>query len=618
MTTSSGSHGGEFGSPSAHTASPGEYLPIADHGLVGDLRSVALVGTNGTIDWFCCPAFDSPSVFGSLLDASRGGFFALGAAVPARTRQFYIPDTNVLITRFFAEEGVGEIQDFMPLRNSSTGGQRLVRRVQCVRGNLPFRMRAAPRFNYGSHPHVVSTANDGVLFTSSELSLYLGSTEPLALDERDAVTEFTLEEGGVAVFSLEEAGASTELRVGGAEETLNELMSTVRFWWHWLSASRYRGRWREVVHRSALTLKLLTYAPTGAIIAAPTTSLPEQIGGERNWDYRYVWVRDAAFCAHALLRLGFEDEATAFMNFLLTQCAPPDGSPHGPLQVMYGIDGRADLTERELPDLEGYRGSAPVRVGNGAAHQLQLDIYGELMDSVYLYDKWAQPVSSDQWEAIRARTDWVCANWDQPDEGIWETRGGRQRFLYSRLMCWVAVERAIRLSVHRGLPADQVHWSQVRDEIYSRVMAAGWSNERQAFVQHEGSTVLDASVLMLPIAKFISPTDPKWLSTLDQLSEALVSDTLVYRYDPEASPDGLRGREGTFTVCSFWYVEALTGAGRLDEARIAFEKMLTYGNHVGLYAEQISQTGEQQGNFPQALTHLALINAALNLDRSMG
>ena len=395
-------------------------------------------------------------------------------------------------------------------------------------------------------------------------------------------------------------------------------MSTVRFWWHWLSASRYRGRWREVVHRSALTLKLLTYAPTGAIIAAPTTSLPEQIGGERNWDYRYVWVRDAAFCAHALLRLGFEDEATAFMNFLLTQCATPDGSPLGPLQVMYGIDGRVDLAERELPDLEGYRGSAPVRVGNGAVHQLQLDIYGELMDSVYLYDKWARPISSDQWEGIRTRTDWVCANWDQPDEGIWETRGGRQRFLYSRLMCWVAVERAIRMSVHRGLPADQVHWSQVRDEIYSRIMADDWSTERQAFVQHEGSTVLDASVLMLPIAKFISPTDPKWLSTLDELNETLVSDTLVYRYDPEASPDGLRGKEGTFTVCSFWYVEALTGAGRLDEARIAFEKMLTYANHVGLYAEQIGQTGEQQGNFPQALTHLALINAAYNLDRAMG
>jgi GH15 family glucan-1,4-alpha-glucosidase len=285
---------------------------------------------------------------------------------------------------------------------------------------------------------------------------------------------------------------------------------------------------------------------------------------------------------------------------------------------MYGIDGRTDLAERELPVLEGYRGSTPVRVGNAAARQLQLDIYGELMDSVYLYDKWVQPLSSDEWEAVRARTNWVCDNWDQPDEGIWETRGGRQKFLYSRLMCWVAVERAIRMAVHRGLPADQVRWCRVRDEIYSAIMQSGWSTERQAFVQHEGSNVLDASVLMLPLAKFISPTDPKWLSTLDELNKTLVSDSLVYRYDPEASPDGLRGQEGTFTVCSFWYVEALIRAGRLDEARISFEKMLTYANHLGLYAEQIGQTGEQQGNFPQALTHLALISATIKLDRALG
>jgi GH15 family glucan-1,4-alpha-glucosidase len=608
----------EVGLPTASPGSAGEYLPIADHGLVGDLRSVALVGTNGTIDWFCCPAFDSPSVFGSLLDAGRGGFFALSAAIAARTRQFYLPDTNVLITRFFAEEGVGEIQDFMPVPDPSAGeGQRLIRRVQCIRGTMPFRMRAAPRFNYGSHPHDISAARDGVLFTSPELSLYLGSTEPLAIDERDAVTEFTLEEGGVAVFSLEQVSSSTEFRVCQEEETLKQLMATVHYWWEWLSASRYRGRWREVVHRSALTLKLLTYAPTGAIVAAPTTSLPEQLGGERNWDYRYVWIRDAAFCIYALLRLGFRDEATAFMNFL-TRCATPDGSPSGPLQVMYGIDGRTDLAERELSHLDGYRGSAPVRVGNGAARQLQLDIYGELMDSVYLYDKWAQLLSSDEWETVRVRTNWVCDNWDQPDEGIWETRGGPQKFLYSRLMCWVAVERAIRIAVHRGLPADHAHWSQVRDQIYSAIMVGGWSTERQAFVQHEGSDVLDASVLMLPLAKFISPTDPKWISTLNELDVTLVSDSLVYRYDPEASPDGLRGQEGTFTVCSFWYVEALTRAGRLDEARIAFEKMLTYANHVGLYAEQIGRTGEQQGNFPQALTHLALINAAYNLDRALG
>jgi GH15 family glucan-1,4-alpha-glucosidase len=603
--------------PTASSGLADEYLPIAEHGLVGDLHSVALVGTNGTIDWFCCPAFDSASVFGSLLDASQGGFFALAAAIPARTRQFYLPDTNVLITRFFAEEGVGEIQDFMPVRDASTGDrQRLIRRVQCVRGTMPFRMRAAPRFDFGAQPHVVSAVRDGVLFASPELSLYLGSTVPLAVDEGDAVTEFTLKESEVAVFSLEQVGSSTEFRVCQKEETLDQLMATVHFWWAWLSASRYRGRWREVVHRSALTLKLLTYAPTGAIIAAPTTSLPEQIGGERNWDYRYVWIRDAAFCIHALLQLGFRDEATAFMNFL-TRCATPEGSPTGPLQVMYGIDGRTDLTERELPGLEGYRGSAPVRVGNAAAGQLQLDIYGELMDSVYLYDKWVQPLSSDEWEAVRARTNWVCANWDQPDEGIWETRSGRQKFLYSRLMCWVAVERAIRMAVHRGLPANQVHWSQVRDEIYSAIMKACWSMERQAFVQHEGSEVLDASVLMMPLVKFISPTDPKWLSTLDELNATLVSDSLVYRYDPKASPDGLRGQEGTFTVCSFWYVESLTRAGRLDEARISFEKMLTYANHLGLYAEQIGQTGEQQGNFPQALTHLALISAAYNLDRAL-
>ncbi len=606
------------GSPPPDPGSVGEYLPIADHGLVGDLHSVALVGTNGTIDWFCCPDFDSPSVFGSLLDAGRGGFFALTAAIPTRTRQFYLPDTNVLITRFFAEQGVGEIQDYMPLRDPSTGGpQRLIRRVQCIRGTMPFRMRAAPRFNYGSDSHVVSATRDGALFTSSELALFLGSTESLVVDERDAVTEFTLEEGGVAVFVLEQVNSSTQLRAYRAEETLDELMATVRFWWDWLSASRYRGRWREFVHRSALTLKLLTYAPTGAIIAAPTTSLPEQIGGERNWDYRYVWIRDAAFCVYALLQLGFEGEATAFMNFL-TGCATSGESPHGPLQVMYGIDGRVDLPEQELPDLEGYRRSAPVRIGNGAARQLQLDIYGELMDSVYLYDKWANAISSDQWEAVRARTDWVCDNWDQPDEGIWETRGGPQRFLYSRLMCWVAIERAVRMSVHRGLPADQGRWCRSRDEIYSRIMQAGWSTERRAFVQHEGSDVLDAAVLMLPLAKFIAPTDPKWLSTLDALRSTLVSDSLVYRYDPRASPDGLRGEEGTFTVCSFWHVETLTRAGRLDEARIGFEKMLTYANHVGLYAEQIGQTGEQQGNFPQALTHLALISAAYNLDRALG
>jgi GH15 family glucan-1,4-alpha-glucosidase len=597
----------------------GGYLPVSEHGLIGDLHSVALVGTNGTIDWLCCPSFDAPSVFGSLLDADRGGGFELAAAVPAQTRQFYHPDTNVLITRFFAEDGVGEIQDFMPVGAAPQAhGQRLIRRVLCVRGAMPFRAVVSPRFGYGMEPHALTEAESGVVFTAPSLTIGLSATVPVEHDDRDVTAEFMLAEGESAVFALDEVGRDAVPRACSSQDAEELLAATVAFWRNWLSASCYRGRWREVVHRSALTLKLLTYAPTGAIVAAPTTSLPEQIGGHRNWDYRYVWVRDAAFCVYALLRLGFTSEADAFVQFIVTTLSASHLSPSGPMQVMYGIDGRTELPETELRHLAGYRDSAPVRIGNAASRQLQLDIYGELMDSVYLYDRWHQPVSSAQWDAITTRAGWLCDHWDQPDEGIWETRGGPRKFLYSQLMCWVAIERAIRLAIRRGLPADLERWRKARDDIYRRIMDRGWSPRLKAFAQYEGGDVLDAAVLMMPLVKFISPTDPRWLSTLDALTTSLVSDSLVYRYDPQASPDGIQGQEGTFSVCSFWYVEALTRAGRLDEARLAFEKMLTYGNHLGLYAEQISRTGQQQGNFPQALTHLALISAAFNLDRALG
>ncbi|MFE2609525.1 glycoside hydrolase family 15 protein [Streptomyces mirabilis] len=604
------------------TGTPG-YLPIAEHGLIGDLRSAALVGTNGTIDWYCCPRFDAPSVFASILDAERGGSFELAPDVPTRTKQFYFPDTNVLITRFFADDGVGEIQDFMPVVDDSREADRhrLIRRVVCVRGALPFRARVAPRFEYGTAPHTVHAEAGQAVFASASLRLALTSTVPIEVDGPDVWALFKLHEGEAAVFTIDKIGGDVAPRFCAVAEAEREFNATVRYWRRWLSQSRYRGRWREMVHRSALTLKLLTYAPTGAIVAAPTTSLPEQIGGERNWDYRYVWIRDAAFCVYAMLRLGFTDEAEAFMGFVTEHVQrAPDGpsGPTGPLQIMYGIDGCRDLPERELPHLEGYRGSAPVRVGNAAVDQLQLDIYGALVDSLYLYDKWGKPISSAHWDSISELVDWVCDHWDQPDEGVWETRGGRKTFLYSRLMCWVAIERAMRLARHRGLPADMVRWGAVRDTIYRRIMSHGWSAERHAFTQYEDSDILDASLLMMPLAKFIAPTDPKWLATLDALGEDLVSDSLVYRYDPQASPDGLQGEEGTFSICSFWYVEALTRAGRLDEARLAFEKMLTYANHLGLYAEEIGHTGEQRGNFPQAFTHLALISAAFNLDRMLG
>jgi GH15 family glucan-1,4-alpha-glucosidase len=393
---------------------------------------------------------------------------------------------------------------------------------------------------------------------------------------------------------------------------------TVRYWRGWLAKSTYRGRWREMVHRSALTLKLLTYRPTGALVAAPTTSLPEGIGGQRNWDYRYTWIRDAAFSLYGLLRLGFTEEAEAFMGWLSDRYRESAGRGDGPLQIMYCIDGRPEMEEQVLDHLEGYRGSSPVRVGNGAATQLQLDTYGELIDSVYLYNKYGQPISYDDWSALVGIVEWICDNWDRPDEGIWEVRGGRQNFTYSRMMCWVAIERAIRMARQRGLPADLNRWRDQRDAITQQIMERGWHPERNAFVQHYDTDVLDASVLLMPLTKFIAPRDPRWLSTLDAVGEELVSDSLVYRYNIEASPDGLQGEEGTFSICTFWYVEAMARAGHLDEARLAFEKMLTYANHLGLYSEEIGPSGEALGNFPQAFTHLALISAAVNLDAQLG
>jgi GH15 family glucan-1,4-alpha-glucosidase len=603
----------------SHPDGAAGYLPIAEHGIIGDLHTVALVGTDGTIDWFCTPRFDSPSVFASILDKDRGGFFQIApAGVGYTVKQLYFPDTNVLITRFLTPDGVAEVEDFMPIHRDPHHRRHIVRRVVGVRGQMRLRVECQPRFDYGRAPHEVEISDDGALFLSPVLTLALSTEVPLERRDDGVVGEFTLSDDQSATFALEQADDGTLPPPLYHDEASALFERTVRFWRGWLGHSRYRGRWREMVHRSALTLKLLTYRPTGAIVAAPTTSLPEQLGGGRNWDYRYTWIRDAAFSLYALLRLGFTDEAEAFMGWLTERFRERREHRSGPLQIMYGIDGRSELDELVLDHFEGYRGSAPVRVGNGAADQLQLDIYGELMDSVYLYNKYGRPIYHGAWEDLQRIVEWVCNNWDQQDEGIWEVRGGQQDFVYSRLMSWVAIERAIRIARFRGLPADLVRWLETRDEIYRQIMTRGWNEERGAFVQHYGTEFLDASVLLMPLVKFIAPTDPRWLSTLDAITTELVSDSLVYRYNVGASPDGLRGDEGTFSICSFWYVEALTRAGRVEEAQLAFGKMLTYANHLGLYSEEIGPTGEQLGNFPQAFTHLALISSAFNLDRELG
>ncbi|MEV4433005.1 glycoside hydrolase family 15 protein [Streptomyces sp. NPDC049585] len=591
------------------------YLPIEDHGIIGDLHTVALVGAEGTIDWCCLPRFDSPSVFASLLDAERGGFFSVRVPEVERTKQMYLPDSNVLLTRFLAEDAVAELYDFMVPDHpacSAGGIRQIVRQLRVVRGSARVDVECRPAFDYARAPHEVALVEGvGAVFTSPAGHLVLRSSVPLRADGDAALATVELSAGQALSLTAQWEG---EPRPVDCTEVDRLLDDTLRYWDGWLRQSRYQGRYREAVERSALALKLLVHQPTGALIAAPTTSLPESPGGSRNWDYRYTWVRDAAFTLYALMRLGFTEEAAGFVDWLHDRCveAPPDTG----LQVLYGIDGRAGLPETELTHLAGYRGARPVRIGNAASLQLQLDIHGELMDSVYLYNKYGEPISYELWEALSRQLEWLEKHWEEPDDGIWETRGGRRRFTYSALMTWVAFERAMRIARHRGMPAPVERWRDAAAAAYRYVQDSCYSHELGAYVQYADSDVLDASLLVMPLVKFVGPADPRFLSTVRRLEERLVSDSLVHRYQADGA-DGFTDREGTFNLCSFWYVEALARAGRVGEARYIFEKMTTHANHLGLYAEEIGPAGEALGNFPQAFTHLALISAATNLDRAL-
>lgn len=594
------------------------FQPIENYGVIGNMRSIALVGMHGAIDFLCYPRFDSPTIFAALLDDKKGGrFFLEPQLTNARVRQLYLPDTNILLTRFLAEEGVAELTDYMPIATKGEQPNEIIRMVHVVRGNVKFVMRCQPRFNYARSAHRVELSEHCAIFSPVDdscppMSLY--STVPLRQDGQDAISHFGLRAGATATFVF--GGQRSQGEPPEMQFTGQRFEETARFWKTWIAKSQYKGRWREMVQRSALMLKLLSSHEHGSLIAAPTFSLPESLGGVRNWDYRFTWMRDATFTLYALIRLGFVEEMEAFIDWLKERAI--DDAARGPLQVMYGIDGRRKLEESVLDHLSGYENSRPVRIGNAAYDQLQLDIYGEMMDSIYLANKYGDPISHAAWKGLARILEWLAKNWQRPDAGIWEVRGGPKEFLHSRVMCWVAFDRALRLSEKRSLSCPVDQWRRVRDEIRNDIFTNFWSDRLQSFVQAKGTEDLDASTLLMPMMRFISPVDPMWLSTMKAIEARLVEDTLVRRYETESTHvDGLPGGEGSFTTCSFWYVECLARAGDLEKAQLLFEKLLGYANHLGLYSEELGANGQHLGNFPQALTHLALISAATYLDRAL-
>ncbi|WP_130903089.1 glycoside hydrolase family 15 protein [Pseudomonas sp. Sample_23] len=592
-----------------------QQSPIGAHGIIGDMRSAALVNDKGSVDFFCWPEFDSPTIFCSLLDTPEAGIFQLAPDLPdARREQIYLPDTNVLQTRWLSEHAVVEITDLLPIGDDVDALPLLMRRVRVVSGSATFNLRCAVRHDYGRADTRAEIDAKYVTFhAAGQPSIRLASDQPLQIDAQAAVAQFTLEHNETAAFML---GGSDDPRFAeGAAELCME--RTLKYWRGWIGQSNYRGRWREIVNRSALALKLLTSRRHGAILAAATFGLPETPGGERNWDYRYTWIRDASFTVYAFMRLGFVDEANHYMQWLRGRVSDCCGKPMK-LNILYAIDGQQELPETELTHLSGHGGAQPVRIGNGAYDQIQLDIFGELMDAVYLVNKYGDAISHEGWRHVGEVVDQVCENWQSEDVGIWEMRGETHHFLHSRLMCWVALDRAIRLASKRSLPAPFARWDQTRQAIYTDIWDNFWDEERGHFVQYKGGTALDGSMLLMPLVRFVSAKDPRWLSTLEAIEKTLVRDGMVYRYrNEDANIDGLSGTEGAFAACSFWYVECLARAGQVEKAHLEFEQLLRYANPLGLYAEEFDSHGRHLGNTPQALTHLALISAASFLDRKL-
>ena len=594
-----------------------QYYPIENYGIIGDLNTVALIGLNGSIDFMCFPDFDSPTIFAALLDKDKGGKYSIyPKSGDFKTKQLYLPDTNVLLTRFLSDEGIGEITDFMPVQELDRGNE-LIRRIMTVKGKITYRLFCSPRFDYAASSHEIEQINHNeIIFNCKDLGikLRLKSNIPLKIKGKDCLVEFTLKAGESADFVLLLISKYTPEKKDLPAYISDSLRENINYWKNWVGQSGHKGRWAEIVNRSALILKLMTSFKYGSLVAAPTFGLPEEIGGERNWDYRYTWIRDASFTVYCLLNLGYTKEAGNFIRWVQDKCL--DVQKKKTLQLMYKLNGGKTITEKKLNYLEGYKKSKPVRIGNAAYKQTQLDIYGELMDAVYLYDKHAEPISYELWLNLSAQINRLAKNWNKKDDGIWEVRGGKKKFLYSRLMCWVAFDRAIKIAEQHSYPFP-VNWQTQRNVIFRSIHQEFWNEELQSFVQYEGASTVDAATLLMPIVGFIGPKDPLWISTLKCIENQLVYDFLVYRYREVKDLDGLKGQEGTFSMCTFWYIECLSLAGQLDKARLYFEKMLGYANHLGLFAEQLGFSGEYLGNYPQAFTHLGLIRTAISLDRQL-
>ena len=609
--------------PEEEREAAGGHQPIEDYALIGDGVTAALVGRDGSIDWACFPRFDSPSAFARILDAAGGGHWRLAPVAPCTAARRYLPDTNILATTFTTAEGAVEILDFMPPQYAGSnmyvlGDNAVVRIARGLRGAVELRCQFAPRFDY-ARAKTTWRAQEGVGVRASHggrESLTLHTAIPLRLDDGAGVVtgDCTVRAGEEAVFLLTYRERTTLLWHSDTAATAARLLErTADYWREWIARCAYTGPYAAMVRRSALALKLLDYAPTGAIVAAPTTSLPERIGGARNWDYRYSWLRDTAFTLYALCSLGYWDEGEIFLDWLVATTA---GDPAA-LQVLYGVTGEARIEEFVLPHLGGYRGSRPVRVGNAAHDQRQLDIYGEVLDCAYLFVKNGGTIPDELWDFLRAVVDYVCTVWTEPDQGIWEVRSGPRHFVYSKALCWIAVDRGITIARRCDLPADLDRWGAVYDAIRAELLREGYNGEVGAFTQAYGRPELDAAVLALPLRKVIPATDPRMAATIDRIAAGLGEDGLLHRYAAERVDDGVGGGEGVFLMCSFWLVECYALLGRLDEARALFERLLGYANDVGLYAEELDpDTGHHLGNFPQAFTHVALINAALALDRA--